>query len=350
MIPSLNVSSPAPRDIWHSLMDADPEAMPYQSPAWLDSVCASGKYADASRLYEADDGRQFILPMVRRRRLPAWLKTAGSLPSGWGMGGLVASGRVDAENVRAVFDDLARLPFARIVVRPNPRLGQLWAAAAPVGVTAISRMAHVLDLEGGFEHVWSKRFNKNTRSAVRKSEESGVVVESDTTGILLPVFYDLLVHSFDRWSIKQHEPRFLTRLRGTMRDPIGKFEAIRDRMGDACRVWVAFVGGKPAAAIMVLQCGNANYTKAAMNRELVGLTQANVLLLKIAIEEACRGGCRYFHMGETGNSKSLAQFKRRFGATAYDYSEYYLEKLPLTRIDTELRRAIKWTIGFKDAE
>jgi hypothetical protein len=86
-----------------------------------------------------------------------------------------------------------------------------------------------------------------------------------------------------------------------------------------------------------------------MNPEVVGTSRANNLLQKLAIEEACRAGCRYYHMGETGNSKSLAQFKASFGAVPVHYHEYTFERLPLSRIDRALRRTVKSVIGFKDA-
>ena len=75
----------------------------------------------------------------------------------------------------------------------------------------------------------------------------------------------------------------------------------------------------------------------------------HVLLHRLAIEEACRAGCRYYHMGESGSSASLAQFKRRFGANAYGYAEYRLERLPITSVDAHLRRLVKRLIGFTDA-
>jgi len=342
------VISPAPRDVWQALLEVDTEAVPYQNPAWLDCVCAIGNYEDVSRLYKTSDGRQFILPLVRRRGFPEVLTPVASLPPGWGMGGLVASGNIQTEEIAAIFDDLASLPFPKISVRPNPRQGEFWAAAAPRGSIAIPRLAHVIDLEGGFDQVWSKRFDKKTRSAVRKGERAGVIVECDTTGRLVPVFYELLRRSFDRWALQQHEPRLLTHLRGQMRDPLRKFQIMAERLGSACSIWVAWVKGQPAAAMLVLQYANVNDSRGAMDKDVTASTGANDLLQSMAIEAACRSGCRYYHMGESGNSASLAHFKTRFGAEAYPYAEYHLERFPFTRIDAELRRIVKRVIGFKD--
>jgi CelD/BcsL family acetyltransferase involved in cellulose biosynthesis len=344
----MKITSPAPRDVWQTLLKSDTESIPYQHPAWFDCICEVGKYDDVSRLYETSDGRQFILPLVRRKGLPEFLSPAASLPSGWGMGGFVGSSNICADDMTAIFDDLANLPYPRISIRPNPRLGAMWADAAPRGVVATPRRAHVLDLEGGFETVWEERFEKKTRTAVRKAERLGVVAECDTTGRLIPTFYDLLQRSFDRWSRQQNEPRFLTHLRGQNRDPLHKFQTIANRLGEACRVWVAWVNDQPAAAMLVLQYNNVNDSRGAMDKEVAAGTGANELLQKLAIEDACRAGCRYYHLGESGDSASLAHYKERFGAVAYSYAEYHIERLPITAIDQGFRSIVKRAIGFKD--
>jgi hypothetical protein len=347
--PILKVTTPAPQNVWHTLLETDVEALPYQSPAWLDCVCAAGPYEDVSRLYETPDGRQLLMPLVRRRGLPIALSALSSVPHGWGMGGILASDTLQPDDLEAIFMDLANLPFLQMSVRPNPRQGKIWAAAKkPRGVIAVPRLAHVLDLEGGFDTVWQTRFEKKTRTAVRKAERLDVVVECDTTGRLIPVFYNLLCRSFDRWAYQQHEPRLLTRLRGQNRDSLRKFQIIAERLGEACCVWVAWVNGKPAASIVVLKYNNVNDTRGAMDKEVAARTGANELIQKLAIEDACKAGCHYYHMGESGNSTSLAHYKERFGAVAYSYAEYRLERFPISRIDHKLRSLVKRLIGFKD--
>lgn len=342
------IITPVPRELWGKISHADPEALPYQSANWQDCVCAVGNYKDASRLYITHDGRQMIMPLVRKRGLPNALISAASLPSGWGMGGLLSATPIQRADIAAIFDDLGKLPYLQVKIRPNPRRGDLWAAAKPKSTLASSRTTHILDLEGGFGYVWDKRFRGKTRTAVRKAQRLGVVVESDVTGRLVPVFYELLLHSFDRWAKKQNEPRWLTHLRGKQRDPMKKFQEIANQLGETCRIWVAWVGGKPAATILVLQGANANYSRGAMDLNVAARTGVNELLHKMAIEKACEGGCHYYNMGETGNSVSLARFKESFGAIPYSYAEYYLERFPITQIDTSLRKVVKKVIGFKD--
>jgi hypothetical protein len=120
---------------------------------------------------------------------------------------------------------------------------------------------------------------------------------------------------------------------------------------DACRISVAWTPeGEPAAAILVLQGRNAHYTRGMMNKDLAGPTRANYLLHKIAIEDACTAGCRHYHMGESGPSSSLAQFKTRFGASPHPYAEYHLERLPITALDQRARGVVKRIVGFREYE
>jgi len=339
---------PAPRDVWQDVIASDSQALVFQTPAWVDCICASGGYEDASCLYETRAGRRLILPMVRRSGVPRWLTTQASFFPGWGMGGLLADDPVRREDVALVFDDLLRRQVLRTTVRPNPLSAEVWAAARPAGVLSVPRLAHVLDLEGGFATVWSERFTGTARTAVRKAGRAEIVVECDATGRLVPVFHDLLRMSLDRWARQQHEPLALARLRGRRRDPLVKFRAMATLLGESCRIWVAWVEGRAAAAILVLQDKNASYTRGAMDKQLAGPSRANYLLHQLAIEQACEAGCRSYHMGESGTSPSLAQFKTRFGAAPHRYAEYHVERLPLTRADQQLRKLVKRAVRFSD--
>jgi hypothetical protein len=285
--------------------------------------------------------------MVRKRLLPGVAREA-SFPPAWGMGGLVARGGVRPEDLAAVFADLTARRVAQISLRPNPLTGPLWEAARPAQIAAVPRLAHVLELDGGFDHLWSKCFTGSARTAVRKAERAQLTVECDTSGRLLPVFYELYERSLGRWAAQQHEPQALARWRGHRRDPLRKLQAMASALGEACRVWVAWHDGRPAAGILVVQGPSANYTRGAMDKELAGPTRANYLLHRLAIEDACAAGCRVYHMGETGGSRSLAQFKTRFGARPQPYAEYHIEPVPIRALDGALRKLAKRAIGFKD--
>jgi len=344
-----SVVSPAPRSTWQTVFDRDAEAVPYQSPQWTDALCRSTHRKDASRLYTFNDGTQLVLPLIGHRWAPNAMDLAGSMPWGWGIGGLVSTSPVTVEHIRAVVDDLrTRTRFLRLSIRPNPRAGDVWKEAMPAGAHRVARLAHAIDLDGGFDTVWRTKFSSSTRKYVTKAEQAGVVVESDDQGRLIPAYYDLFREATRRWAAQQNEPLLLARLRGSRRDPEQKFTTIARTLQDACRLYVAYVDGHPAAACIVLIYHNANAARVVLDRERVGRSGAPDLMMKCAIEDACKAGCRYFHQGESGTSKGIADFKRRVGGTGYAYEEYYLERLPVTAVDNALRTGIKKIIRFKD--
>src|SRR6185312_10384554 len=120
---------------------------------------------------------------------------------------------------------------------------------------------------------------------VRKAERAGLTVECDTSGSLVPAVYELFEQSLERWGRQQHEPLALARWRGRRRDPVRKFDLMASMLGEACQIWVARLGGRPAAAIVVLllRGKNAHYTRGMMDKDLAGPTRANYLLHKLAI-------------------------------------------------------------------
>lgn len=343
----VNIFSPAPRDAWEEVLRSDPLALETQSPAWADAMCAAGGFEDASRLYETADGRRLVLPLLRRSFAGGGVAFEASNPPHCGVGGLLAPGGACAEEIAAVFDDLAQRRVLSQSVYPNPLLASAWEAAASARATAIPHRAHLLDLEGGWEQVWSKRFQGSKRTGSRRAERLGVTVECGTSGRLVPEFYRLLEQAAARWARMQHEPYWLAIRRLKHRDPREKFEAIGRLLGERCRVWLARVEGRSAAAIVVIQGVNAYYFRGAMDEELAKY-RASDLIQRLAIEDACRAGCRYYYMGDSGWSVSLAQFKERFGAQAYPYSEYRLERLPLSRTERMIKQVIKRMIRFKD--
>ena len=344
----LSVTSPAPRDVWLRVSRSDPHALVTQTPEWTDAMVEAVGWIDVSRWYVTPDGRDLVLPMVQRR-LGGSLGLRSSFADAHGTGGLLAPGGVTSSDVEMVLADLERQPALRTAIRINPLLAGPWGEATPPpGLIVRPRHAHVLDLNGGADVVWNTKMTSKARGGVRRARKLGVEVECDTTGELIPVFYELLLQSFDRWAARQHEPAWLTRVRGKRRDPLRKFEIMADRLGGAFRLYVARHQGRPAAAVMVLSEANAYVTRGAMDAAIGGRTKANDLLHWTAIEDACRSGCRAYHMGVSAPESSLARFKEKFGARLVPYGDYIIERLPITRADAALRRLTKRVIGFRD--
>lgn len=337
------------RAAWRRALAVDPDALVSQTPEWMDCVCASGRYEDATRAYASRDGHVLVLPLARRRRSgPMGVLT--SMPFGWGTGGLVTSCEgVRSDDIAAVAADLATQPALLIGVRPSPGTAQAWLDGVPANVVRTHHMSQTVDLTDGFDAVWSQGFASTVRSHCRKAERKGVTVERDDTGRLMTVFDALYRKSVDRWAAQQHEPLWLARWRAARRDPTEKFQDVAKGLGSACRVWVASRAGEPVASMVVLAHGHhSTMWRAAIDKEAVKGTGASELIHRMAFEEACNSGHRYFHLGDSAPSSALARNKRGFGAAEFHYTGYRFERLPLTAADSFLRRQVKWAIRFRD--
>lgn len=324
---ALHVVTPAPLDVWTRLVGEDPLALPYQTPEWLDAICRSPMYSDASRWYRLDSGAEAVVPLVRRSPLPKRIAPAAPLPDAWGIGGVVVSKSFGAEDLGSVVADLGEVPALHLRIRPNPLRTEMWDAIDRDSLLATQRRVHVLDLEGGYDKVWRERFASKTRTGVRHALNAGVEVEVGNSPVLVDAFHEVLSTSVDRWAEQQNEPLALARARFRMRDPKSKFYRIAASLGDICRIWVARHDGKAVAAAMrlVLSNGNANASRSAMVKELAAPLRANDLLQQRAIEDACASGCRYFVLGESGGSQGIARYKARFGGAPVDYREFHID-------------------------
>jgi lipid II:glycine glycyltransferase (peptidoglycan interpeptide bridge formation enzyme) len=141
----------------------------------------------------------------------------------------------------------------------------------------------------------------------------------------------------------------LAKLRAYRRDPPAKFLHLAEALPTSLRVWIAYHAGVPVAGLIVLLGKNASYTRGAMDKERAGSLRANELLHWSAIREACDMGCRHYHLGETGGSAPLAQFKEKLGAEPVSYAELHFERLPIVRSHSAAKSLVKHAVGFRDA-
>lgn len=340
------VLTPAPRTEWNDLIRVDRDAIVTQTPPWTDAMVKTGTFLDRSRLYTFDDGRRFVLPLARRRGPAGSVLGDQGFPNGWGIGGLVGAG-LDAAVVAAVFDDLRASGIARVQIRPNPLHGELFRLGASPSVVALHRRAHVIDIRAGEDDVWA-RFSRAARRGVRKGEKAGLEVEHGHGEHLVREYYDLHERSVDRWAHQQHEPVALARIRAQKRDGRAKWLAIAEVLGPQCRISVARLRGRPVGAMVLLRGPNGHETRSAFDRDHTEGSDPTYLLTWLGIQDAIAAGGDWYHLGESGTSARLADFKERFAAVPYDYADYRLERFPVTRADALVRGVVKRAIKFKD--
>jgi hypothetical protein len=328
-----------PRGTWEAIVASDPSAAVFQTPTWMECICGTGGWTDCTRLYERADGRSLVLPMVRRAGLPL----VESLPSAWGTGGLVTpGGQLHPGDITDVWRDLAANSFIRIRVRPEAPSVGTWDAAMPVPGTSVRRQTKsVVDLAGGFGPVW-QRFKGPARTAVRKAERSRLVVQSGGAEFV-DDYYGLYLTWVERRARERRLPVPVMLARARRAEPLRKFRTVAEKLGPACRIWLARHDGEAVAAAIMLSHGtHATYWRGYSSAD-AGPLRANDLLHKSMIETACALGCLDYNMGWSGTQTLLA-YKARFGAREVEFPVYTHERLPLTRLDDGLA-ALRTSVG-----
>jgi len=343
------VTSPVPREVWESVLKSDGSAMVTQSLPWRDALLASGRFRDVSRLYEFPSGQRIILPLARRKFRPGGAAVVSSWPKPWAAGGpICADGRVSHAEAAAVLADVASLGALAAEVKLRHDADPNWLDASNrFQVQEIEDW--ILDLDNGFDDVWQHKFHASTRKAIRKAERSGLEIEVDRTGQLLGSFYELHQKSVVRWAAMQHSPAWLTRARLAPEVAASRMRSLADCFGPDFAIWLARLHGRPVAAIVVLRAGAyAMYFWGAMDKEAEGHAHAPDLLHKLAIEEACQLGYRYYDLGGARPDSSLGAFKRKFGATLLYRHTLRIEHVPVQAIARVPTVMTKKLIGYRD--
>ncbi len=346
---SIEAEGVAARPAWEDLVAHDETIALSKTPEWADCICSSGHFSDATLLFRGEDGRQLILPRLRKTGIPSFLGLFESPPPGWGLGAdasgfLGEGGPASPVQTRALIQEIRRLPGLRTRVMVGGDDAEIWASVAPDAMYSTALTAQVLDLRGGFSTVWSKRFTSKVRSNARKAERRDVTVESDNTGRLIPVFDALYRSSVDRWAQERGHPLSLMRWRAQRREPQSKFTTVARRMGERCTVWMAWRGGEPLAGILVLTRGSrATYWRGAMNKEQARGTGANELLHRCAIEAVCADERQSYDFG-LSQTEELKRFKSTFGTEEVPVHAYYLERLPTAAAEAKCYSAAKQAV------
>jgi len=246
-----------------------------------------------------------------------------------------------------VLADLWSIGAQRVAIRPDPLKSALWSDHVNASVLTVPRRGHILDLSPGPVALLAS-MSQSTRRAIRQAERNGVRVKVDRSGELLEQYYELFLLSVDRWARRQNEPLALARRRAQRRDPLSKLRGISQNLGKSFVITMAYIGDDAVSGTIMLLGQTAHYTRGAMDIDKVRNSHAGELAMWTSIQLACDQGCLKFHLGESGESATLARFKERFGAVPVDYVELRLERLPLTQADRQLRSVVKKAIRFRD--
>jgi lipid II:glycine glycyltransferase (peptidoglycan interpeptide bridge formation enzyme) len=293
---------------WEEIIRNSENSYFFHTPAWAKILEKTYGYRIATRLYEIE-GNDVLIPMMESKKYGFYYYN--SMPQGYG--GIFSTSDISSEILKKILKDivggrclflnLSLPPFFSFAIQKDSNIRQVdWEW----------NYTHVLSLEKGFDYLWKNKFEKNTRTAIRKAERSGFEILKCDSLDMVRECYKLYAESSIRWGYKK--PPL----------PIELFENIYKFGRPHVRLKLAFKDGN-----LIAGWGDHYYGKnvfAWISVYLKGYERYNPvnLLVKDSIEQACNEGCKYYNFGASGNLEGVRKFKESFGAERVELKKYII--------------------------
>ena len=191
---------------------------------------------------------------------------------------------------------------------------------------------YILELSSNIEEVWKKLDKGSVRWAIKKSQKSGVSVNTTKNMEELKEFYELNCMTKKEIGVPCHPWEFFKNLFTLFEEYISLYVA---RCGDE------IIGG----GVMVYFKDMVSYGYSAANPAYLKKHPYNAFIWK-CIEEACVEGYKYYDFGRTSyDNTGLINFKKRWGTIEKKLYYSYYQKNPESL--TENRDNLKYKLGTK---
>jgi CelD/BcsL family acetyltransferase involved in cellulose biosynthesis len=285
-----------------------PRATFFQTPAWLDALRESFAGFSAAWLV-AREARDLVgvMPVVRIRKGP--FSRLWALPFGTYGDPLARD-----ETVRgAILDRFFAMAESFACLDGSVVLFQGEAPASmPRGASVQMAECRLISLQHDFDEVWRNCSSKR-RQLVRRGEEAGVAVRSLETEEEVKIFHRIYVEESRAWGgVHPYPEKLFLRLFGRREQGVVFLGAFLN--GALLGGHIDFYFGEMA------QAWQGGMTERACEFE------TGSILIKSAMEEACRRGCRIFNLGSSGGNSGILFFKESLGAREYRYPVVTLGK------------------------
>ncbi|MDD4858063.1 MAG: GNAT family N-acetyltransferase [Candidatus Krumholzibacteria bacterium] len=291
---------PLPAEL-DAFLGSFPRATFFQTPAWLDALRESFTGFGAAWLV-ARDGAAIAgaMPVVRIRKGP--FSRFWALPFGT-YGDPLARDETAREALLDGFFALARSPLCLdggvVLFRGDS------PARIPRGARVSMAECRLVSIDRGFDEVW-KKWSSKRRQLVRRGEEAGVAVRSLETEEEVRDFHRIYIEESRSWGGVHPYPERL-------------FLELFRRRAQGAVLLGAFLNGALLGGHIDFYFGEMAQAWQGGMTKRAGEFEAGAILIRSAIEEACRRGCRLFNLGSSGGNRGILFFKESLGAREYRY-------------------------------
>ena len=289
----------------------------YHTGTWLRALRVAYPRMSLRVMVARDEGGPVaFLPYLETRR--GFLRTLWSLPFGT-YGGPV--GKTEACE-RLLHEYRAQMSVPGVV-----GVGCVdYTNALGAGDWDVSELStHVVDISGGFDHVWRERFDKPRRRRARRAEEFGVTVRRGDGPEDVARFMNVYRERLSDWKTGSGHPETL-------------FHTLAADGGDSVRLYLAEHEGAVIGGHLNFYYKEDVIAWYGMTSTSAGDTQASTLLYMVCMRDACEAGFRTYNLGASLGKRSLVEYKESLGGAPYTYRMLRRQRLG-GRVAALVRRA-----------
>jgi len=280
-----------------------PGATFFHTSAWLDSLeGAFGGFRASWLTVREGGGLVGVMPAVRIARGPFWL--LWSLPFGTYGGPLARDGRA-REALLDGFLRVARSP--RCLEAGAVLFGAEPPSPVPRGAAVAMEECRLVSLERGFDEVWNTGWSSKRRQLARRGLEAGVVTRGLESAEEVRRFHAIYARESRAWGGVHPYPERL-------------FLELFARRGAEVVFWGAFLGADLLGGHIDFYRGEMAQAWQGGMTERAREFETGTILIKSAMEEACRRGCRVFNLGSSGGNRGILFFKESLGGREHRYA------------------------------
>ncbi len=287
-------------DVLDDLALRSPESTFYQSRTWLESLT---RVYPAMRLQcllaAGPSGVRGYLPFFSLKRGP--FGAVWSLPFGT-YGGPVTFG--DEETARVLVEAFARLKERRGVYEVGLVDFNNKISGGPFEYEDAS--THLVALEGGFDEIWERVFEKSKRRQTRKALREGLTVSEARSPGEVAAYYQIYSSRTEQWG-------------GRFRYPEKLFADLCGTGGRAVKLFLARRGEELLGGHLNFYFKDSVIAWNGVVRDTADGTQASTLLYSECFRHACDHGFQTYNLGSSLGKQSLVVYKESLGGVLYRY-------------------------------
>jgi len=172
--------------------------------------------------------------------------------------------------------------------------------------TTHKAITHIIDMEPGFDHVWSTLFEKSKRRQTRKAEREGIDVVQASSPNDVREYYALYRQQVGKWKPRLVYPETL-------------FLKLINAGDNNVRLFLARANGRLLGGHLNLYFGDTVVAWSGVTTSDSRSLQASTLLYSTCIRHACDKGYTRYNLGGSLDKETLMEYKEALGGTAYSY-------------------------------